>query len=260
MQLQSKQILARQRSAEYVESSVAHHGPDIGAKLDERFAQHAGVAEGEPPRPSHRDVLFTLRDDLAASRQRMVSADNDHVEKLRKLIATRGERNELAGGLYDQLSICRRTIEDMFKPKSAFLLAAIEGPTSRNSETLIKQANIAINRLKSPDMVLPESKLKSIQVSPVDLAEELKDGVDRLAAKNTELRRAQRVVQESRKLKNQALEEHNRTFVWIARTLEGYYQLAGEEELAKQIRPSGRRWNCRMRSSRACGGLLGQPT
>ncbi len=241
MQLQSQLILRLQRSAEDVESSVTLNGPDIGPRLDGRYAPITTVKEGEPPRPPHRDILFTLRDGLAASRQNLVSLDNAHVENLRRFIEKRGERDEMVDGVYDRLGITRRTIEDLFKPKSAFVLAAIEGPTSRNSDTLIKQANIAISRLKSPEMALPASKVKAIQVDPTSLAEELEAGVEQLREKNTELRQARRTVQKSRQRKNEAIVEHEQTFLWTSRTLEGYYQLAGEADLAKQIRPSTRR-------------------
>ncbi|MCP5017154.1 MAG: hypothetical protein GY938_18060, partial [Ketobacter sp.] len=56
-----------------------------------------------------------------------------------------------------------------------------------------------------------------------------------------EQRRLNREVQESRKVKNRKLEEHKDTFLWTARTLEGFYRLAGENELADRIRPSLRR-------------------
>ncbi len=241
MQLQSHLILRLQRSAEDVESSVTLNGPDIGPKLDQRYASSFAAGEGEPQGPPHRDVLFTLRDGLAASRQNLVSLDNDHVENLRRFLETRSQRDELVDGVYDQLSASRRTIEDLFKPKSAFVLAAMEGPTSKNSDTLIKQANISISRLKSPEMALPASRVQAIQVDPTGLADELEAGVEELRDKNTELRQARRVVQKSRQRKNEAIKEHEQTFLWTSRTLEGYYQLAGEAELAKQIRPATRR-------------------
>ena len=65
--------------------------------------------------------------------------------------------------------------------------------------------------------------------------------VERLRETNTELRLARREVEKSRKHKNQVLDEHKDFFLWTARTLESFYQLAGEPKLAAQIRPSGRR-------------------
>ncbi len=241
MQLQSQKVLLAQRSAEDVEASVTHNGPDIGPKLDVRYDNITTLTEGEAPRPTHRDILFTLRDGLTASRQNMVARDNDHVESLRKFFEKREERDQVLGGVYDHFSIMRRLIDDQFKDKSPFVIAAIEGPTSRNSDTLIKQANIAIERLYSSEMALPEPRVASIRIDPKAVAEELETKVGALRDKNTELRQCRRAVQKSRKLKNEAIEEHNSTFLWTARTLEGYYQLAGEEELAKLIRPSTRR-------------------
>ena len=177
MSLQSKLILNLERSARDVESSVTLNGPDIGAKLDVRYASVTAVTEGEPPRPASGDILFTLRDDLAGSRRKMVSLDNDHVENLRKFVEKRGERNEVVNRLHEQLSVSRRTIEDQFKPEGAFVLAAIEGPTARNSDALIKQANLGIGRLRSPEMALPAPTVKAIKVDPTSLADELETEV-----------------------------------------------------------------------------------
>ncbi|MEM7357130.1 MAG: hypothetical protein AAF657_40320 [Acidobacteriota bacterium] len=241
MQRQSQLILARLRSAEDVEASVTLNGSDIGQRLDDRFAPNVAVTEVEASRPAFRDILFTLRDELVASRQRLSSIDNDHVENLRHFLEKRARRDEVLNQVYGQLSVSRRTIEDLFETENAFILAGIEGPTARETEKLLKQVDLAIDRLKSPDLVLPEPKVKGIQVDPASLVEDLESEAARLRAVNRELRKARRAVQRSRKIKNAAIEEHDRTFLWLARTLEGYYQLADEAELAKQIRPSTRR-------------------
>ncbi len=241
MQRQSETVIARLRSSQAVEASVTLNGADVGHKLDERFVQFLAAREGEPPRPPAQDNLLTLRDHLSGSRQHLASLDNQHVENVRKFIRKRNERDRHVGVVYDQLGISRRTIDDLFEPGSAFKLAGIQSPISRNAEKLLQQSDLAIERLKSPDMALPPTTVKGIKVDPKTLVEGLEPDVERLRTSNKELHEARRAVQKSRKLRNEAREAHDRTFLWSARTLEGYYQLAGEDKLAQEIRPSTRR-------------------
>ncbi len=97
---------------------------------------------------------------------------------------------------------------------------------------------MAIARFEQPDLEFPASELEGFTVDPEGAARGLKTKVTRLRGVVDEQRRLNREVQESRKVKNRKLEEHKDTFLWTARTLEGFYRLAGEDELADRIRPS----------------------
>ncbi len=175
------------------------------------------------------------------ARQILAPLDNQHVENIRKFLEKRDQRDRQAGTVYDQLGVSRRTIDDLFEPGSAFTIAGIQSPISRNPDRLIHQANLALERLSSPDLVLRSPKVTGIKVDLKTLVEDLELEVEKLRASNTGLHEARRAVQQSRKERNAALEEQYHTFLWASRTLEGYYRLADEEKLAQEIRPSTRR-------------------
>ncbi len=101
---------------------------------------------------------------------------------------------------------------------------------------------MALGRFEQPILEFGASEFEGFTVDPKGAARGLKTKVTRLRGVSDEQRRLNREAQESRKVKNRKLEEHKDTFLWTARTLEGFYRLAGEDELADRIRPSlGRR-------------------
>ena len=124
---------------------------------------------------------------------------------------------------------------------NTFVLAGFDGPGSPQTPVLVRQADLAIDRLKSPDLVLPKSLMAGIRVDPVAIAAELESEVKELRESHDKLRLARREVQKSRKEKNRVLEEHQELFQRISRAFENFYLMAGEPELAAQIRPSGHR-------------------
>ena len=134
-----------------------------------------------------------------------------------------------------------RPMEHFPGSENAFVLGGFQSPTSKEPFQLLEQAGTVLDRLKSPDFELPEPLTTAVKVDPELLVAELEADVEKLRVSYDVLRLARREVQKSRKNKNRVVEEHAQLFLWTARTLESLYRLAGEEELAAQIRPSGRR-------------------
>ena len=83
--------------------------------------------------------------------------------------------------------------------------------------------------------------IDGIEVDPLKLALGLQADVDELRSLLADQRRERRLLQQTRKQKNRAIDAHRQTLVWTARTVEGYYMLAGEPELAERLRPATRR-------------------
>ena len=248
MKRQSESVFKLLKSSREVEDSVATNGGDVGARLDERFTPGGAnrlMTEspvGEASAPSFPDTLFTLNDGLAASRRRLAAADRQHVENLRRFLEVRRGAKKLNGSVYAKLGATRRTIEEIFKEGGdPFELAGFESPTSLETAKLLQQADLAIGRLKSPDLKLPKSLVKGIKVEPETIVSELEPEIEQLRDADGKLRLARRAVQKSRKHKNEVLAEHKNLFLWTARTFENLYLLAGEPKLAGEIRPSGRR-------------------
>ena len=53
--------------------------------------------------------------------------------------------------------------------------------------------------------------------------------------------RTQEVAEETLEAKRKAVKEFDRTLLWVARTAEGLFHLAGQPELAERIRSTTRR-------------------
>lgn len=236
------------KSSHYVEDSVVTNEPDLGPRLDEDFA--AGVAlwrasqppEGDVTAPTFSNVLLILKDRLAVSRRRLAKADRVHVENVRHFLEVRVVAQKDNATVFSKMGATRRTFEEHFPgSEDAFVLGGFQSPTSRDSTQLLEQSGSVLERLKSPDFVLPEPLTKAVKVDAKELVAELDADVECLRTSDGHLRLARREVQKSRKNKNRAVKEHGKVFVWIVRALENLYLLAGEEELAKQIRPSGHR-------------------
>jgi hypothetical protein len=100
---------------------------------------------------------------------------------------------------------------------------------------------MAVPRLRQPDLKLRQTKVEGITVNPEAMADDLENLGGKLRTAQKEFRRQRRVVQATRRKKNQWIQDHRHNIVWTARTVEGYYRLAGEDELADRLRPIIRR-------------------
>ncbi len=238
MQRHSKEVLQQLESSAEVEASVATHGPIVARKLDEIYARNQ--EEGQSA-PDFLGTMTTLKDGLGASRQSLGEVDNRHVEQLRKIVGLRRERDQLIPSLYHHFAATRQTVEQLFGKGNSFEIAGIDGPTAQKPNKLLRQAAFAIQRFEQPELKLPAVEIEGFEIHPESVARGLRAKADRLEGVFGDLRVLRREAQESRKVKNRRLEEHQKTFLWTARALEGFYRLAGENELADLIRPSTRR-------------------
>ncbi len=238
-QRQSGMVLQQLESAMEIESSVDTHGvPIVARKLDVIHApRHLTLEEGQTP-PDFQGTMFALKHELADSRQSLAAADNQHVEKLRKIVKLRRERDKLIPALYGHFAATRQTVEQLFGKGNSFEVAGIDGPTAQKPKKLLRQTGFLTEHLENPELELPAVEIEGFEIHPERVARGLKAKSGRLEEVFGALRVLRREAQESRKVKVQKLKEHQRTFLWTARTLEGFYRLAGEDELADLIRPS----------------------
>jgi hypothetical protein len=242
VQRQSEEVLGLMATTDEVVTSIEIHGMTVAARLDEpRTPAATQEAEGSTAPPNFRDNMVHLKVNLAASAQTMATSDQRHVGQLATLIGLRQERQELEQVVYGKFTALRVAFDILHGPGQAFVLAGIEGPTARTARKLVRQVDLAVGRLGQPGLVLPTPNVGGIHLDAVGMAADLRHHADRLRAVLAAQQRERRVAQETRKEKNRAKDRHDRLLLWSARTLEGYYQLAGEQELAERIRPATRR-------------------
>jgi len=240
MQRQSEQALDLLTTSDEIVSSIETHGVEVAAILEEKWStanpptDSPQVDAANPP--DYLGQLLSLRDGLNGSAASLSQADVVHVHQLANLIQLREDRQNQTDDVYNYFSAMRRTLDELHGEGKAFVMAGIEGPTARLTRKLLRQVDLALPRLRSPNLK-PQPKVAGITVDTGAMADELEERADTLRATQAEFQRTRRVVQASRKEKNRRIKEHRTNITWSARIVEGYYQLAGETELAERLRP-----------------------
>ncbi len=96
-------------------------------------------------------------------------------------------------------------------------------------------------RLSDPELDLTGSRFGEFKLDAPILAQELVGSVDTLQLASDDLAREERKTEALKLAKDDALAEYNKSFLWIARTVESLCRLAGLDEVAKRVRPSQKR-------------------
>lgn len=234
-QRQSKVIQRLFDSAQAVESSITHHGPIVAPILEEMFAEEFAALGVEP---NFLATLFALRGRLTASRRALSAAEQRHIEVERGITALVYEREDLFEELYDDYTWLRGALESYTGAFNTDVLAGFQGPTAQGSTKLLWQVRIAAQALSQPGLELPPLRFGVVEVNARKAAGELKSKAARFARLRRRLRLQRRRGETTRKEKNRQIARHRELFVPLCQTVEGYYRLAGEHELADKIRPS----------------------
>ncbi len=232
-QRQSEMILRLLDAALAVEDSVTTHGPRIARRLAERFAPR--LQDGA--QVDFLAVLFALRDELAASREELSAVELRHIDLLDQITLLSLEREELFGSLQDDYTWLRGKFVRLLGKRKAGAVTGVEGTTAAGTTGLLRQVKVAIHLLSKPGRELPPGRLGEDAPDPRKIATRLGDKARRLGEVRQRLQRTHREAQMTRLEKNETVERHRATLYPICRTLEGYYRLAGEDELADQILP-----------------------
>lgn len=224
-------------SSEAVEDSVKVHGPIVASLLEERFEPRVPEAE-DGDKPHVLAFLFTLRDDLGASREAVAEIEARNIRLLRRVTGLSNERATLLESLQNDYTWLRGHLEKLLGEGQAEVVGGIQRPTATSSKKLLRQVRLAIEALSEPGVELVEKRFGAGRTDPAVVVEQLERRSARFREVLNRLDELHREVQVTQKDKNRTVEEHKRTFFSIARALEGFYRLAGEDELADRIRPS----------------------
>ncbi len=244
---QSDRILDLVYSAAKVESEIETHTEEIGTRFDGMFVPVFDGFEEEQPKPDFRAILQALRLKLGNSREALSLVEQQHISLIRQAVEQREERKQLTQSLYEDFSSMRRTIEELYRGAkgddkvNVFVVAGIQGPTAQKPTKLLRQIDLAISHMQQPGLEFPESRFGETRLEPAKLVEVLKPRSERLHQVQADLRRVAAETNASRKEKNRAIDAHKEVFLWVSRSAESLFHLAGEHELAERLRPSARR-------------------
>ena len=243
VQRQSEPILRFVDSSQAVEdSATVHGGPIVAPILEKRFDPQNTVliadGETEDGQPIFRAVIYSLRDELTASREGLLEVEKRHLRLKRRVTELSNERVVLFDRLAADYTWLRGTLEKRLGSDDADALAGFQAPTATRSTALLRQVELAADALSAAELELPGDRLDAFRFDPGETAEKLRSKAQRYRELLAEIRRVKREVDVTQKAKDRTIEAHKKIFLPIARTLEALYRLAGEDELAAKVRPS----------------------
>lgn len=231
----SRLVTRKQSNASAIEAAAATHAAEVAEKLTARMAAVAG--EGEPA----LDLVALqnrLGSILRADREAMEAADSAHIEELRDDIGPRERRDAAIEALHDRVSRVRGTVETVFGAGASNRLFAINGLTSRNPEVLRRQAERIVARLRDASKPLPEPEVTWLAVDPEAWAAEIEPAHAELLASLRAVYADRRRAETTFRLKQEALDTHNRTYMAVTSILAGLYRLSGLDAYEERLRPT----------------------
>ena len=235
---EDRTIAGRLRTANVVDAAMTTHGAKAADRLDVKHA--ARRAEGEPGTDYHALMEVDLRGDLSDAVGKMVAANTVHLGQLAVVNGLQEQRDAQKVELVDTFIQARHAVEHLHGVHRGFQAVGVTGPTLRDPAGLMKQVRETVDFFEAPKVPLA-IRLDGVQVDLPAVARQLSAGATGLQATITEVARAQKQAEETRLAKNDAIDEYDHVYLYVGRTLEGLFHLAGMHELAERVRPSTRR-------------------
>ena len=221
----SKMITDRVRSAGKVLAAGATHQAVVVSKLDSAYG--AGAEAGQ--------LLTKVMAALKSSSETMQAKDLLYLNELSDDAAPRANRDALSDTVHNQVINIRSFVGGNFTPELVAQLG-FKGPTPVDPVAVLRLAQAVEAQLGQVDLSKP--RLPLVQVNAQDLidlihapAEALQKAIDQVF---TEKREAEEALLNKRK----ATDKYDKTFSLAANLPSTLLQTAGEDELARRVRPS----------------------
>ena len=235
--MRSRETYHLQQSAREIRVALVTDGDRVGGLLNEQHPLPVG--EGEPAF-DYRLHIEHLVAQLDSAGDDAVVAEDQHSRQQIRVSRSKLERDDVAKDGYGQLVAARGGLESLYE-RGGFELAFVSGKTPTVPDQLQEQLGQTVKLLQQPAVEPGELRAQGFSADFGEVADglesrrlELRDAIDGLDAER-------KVAEGTLVAKQKAIDVLRRTVLWVGRTAEGLFHLAGEEELADRIRTSTRR-------------------
>lgn len=235
--MRSEEMYSLMQSGKEIRVALETDGDRIGGRLNQRSPL---PVDPDEPAFDYRRHMQHLSAQLDSAIDRAVEAEGEHGTNLIQVSRLRDERNLAAGEGFDKLVATRQGFESLF-PRGGFELVNVSGDTPRVPERLHEQLGQSVKLLLTPAVELRQHKVKGFNVDLSTVAEDLESRRMTLRTAIDRLDGGNKLAEGTLVVKRQAIDELRRTILWVGRTSEGLFHLAGESDLAERIRTSTRR-------------------
>ncbi|WP_437968335.1 hypothetical protein WMF04_03110 [Sorangium sp. So ce260] len=231
----SKLVIDRQKSADAVIAAGETHADRIAAELEALLAPYLRKGE-KMPDVSLLAHLVTRA--LADARDRMVAADEAHLEERADDGPPREGRDEVASELYNELTDLREWLTGLYGA-AALERFAFTGATPREPVQLERFSGDVARALSGKE--LPKPRRKGVRWDPDETVLRMEGLRDALLSHLKDVAREAREAEATLIAKTTAISAYDERFSRAAAFLGGLFRLTGHAELASRVRPSSRR-------------------
>ncbi len=184
--------------------------------------------------------LELFRKKLILDRDTLIQCDRSYRDQKAKESLFRGRRDDWMTKVNSDVVGLRQALKGIYSEEKLVEFGFARRTPQQPGE-LLEQTSHLVTRLRNPELDLSGARFGEFRFESSDLAKNLAGSVTGLSASVGELVREERQSEAMKLAKDDALSDYNKSFLWIARTVESLCQLAGLEEVARRVRPSSRR-------------------
>ncbi len=233
----SKHVTDRENSTRAVAAAADTHADDLARHIAEALSSYLAKGETLP------DVALFARlvgRWLHRTTERLVQADRAHQDALGDDAAPRDARDAATERVRASLMDLRAALESAYGP-SALALLHVQEATPSDPAVLVTRGRAVVEALSNDKVRLPVPRRAGLRIDRRafvdDLARHLPELEKALKAVSREARDAEATL----RAKQAAMDASDRVFTRGAAWLSATFALAGMEDLAAKLRPSGRK-------------------
>lgn len=226
----SKGVTLRTRSADAVIAAANTYATTVEAALARQMGATTGGAA--------RTLMTAVAATLGGAKDRLHSAEAAHAVELVDDHPVRKERDDAVVEVRTIMVGLRRTL-DAVAPQSYIQAIGLAGGAPEDPTLLQRQAALVASGLAREPV--PPSLLPSYTFPAAATADQLRIAADRLQKALFAIARESKENQESLAKRDQAMAEFDTVFRAVANVTSTMLAAAGQDELARRVRPSTRR-------------------
>ncbi|MCP3963545.1 MAG: hypothetical protein GY719_37390 [bacterium] len=231
-------VTDRKRAVSALVAALTAQGATAATALEGRLRDLLEEGETMP------DVELLLQ--LLARLARKAERDLDEADAERWLAGMtckqlRRESQQQRQELYAEAIVVRKALVELYGSAPCRRQFGLAERTPRGAAELATETRRLVDRLDSSTLRLPDPELPGLRPDPAGWVERLRPGLLCLERSLAELEHRRVTAQDEVQRRRRALEACDDTTLRVARAAEALFALAGEDELARRLRPKTRK-------------------
>jgi len=230
----SKSVLDRQRVGQAIVAAARTHAQEVGERLSNQLSAVLEDGETLPDLTLIQQLLARL---LESRLDELNQADHDHLAEVDDDRDPRRRRTEASIEVRQQIAEIREAVRAVFAGDLVVRGLCLDGEVPMEPTTLHAAANEILGRLRvPPDENLSERLVAGCTFDMTRAADALQPKVEALGAALSDVRRERMELQSTGLRRQRSLQGFDRVGRGVARTLQGWLELAGFPEQAARVR------------------------